>query len=296
MTQISNQKEESTVAPNTEAATSNRKTAWIGLGSILSVASLLAIILASLGYGISLAVEAEFGIPHATVFTSAFELLDLSSVAIMAIVNTGTTAVWSVDGFLKLASKIWVLAVFLFGVWALLLLSVRDWRWPVKKFTILRRDQTWLRTPTRGDSWKQFFQSFIWPTIGTFLGFAVLWLVWAAIFSAPVLLAALPSIGYGLGKAHIKEWIIGAETCVPLATREARQKPKPIPQKTLRSVDCVALTKEGKTIAEGLVVLATSSSIVLYNPTTGAARRERTDGVSIEAVEGASWFESPPRP
>lgn len=296
MTQTSNQAEETSVAAKTDVVASSRKTHLIGLGSVLSVASLLAIILASLGYGVSLAVETEFGLPHATIFTSAFELIDLSSVAIMTIVNIGATSVWSVDGFLKITSKLWLLAIVLFGLWALLLLSVRDWRWPFKKLRMLRRDQTWLRTPTRKDSWKQFFQSFIWPTIGTLVSFVAFWLVWAALFSAPVLLAALPSFGYTLGRTHIKEWVVGAETCAPLATREARQKLNPSSQKTLRAVDCVALTKDGKTLAEGLVVLATSSSIVLYNPITGAARRERTDGVSIEAIEDASWFRSSPRP
>lgn len=296
MTQELNQTEESNDKPATETLTSTRRTVWIGLGSILSVASLLTIILASLGYGVALAVETEFGLPHATVFTSAFELIDLSSVAIMTVINTGITDIWSLDGFLKVASKLWIVAIILFCFWALLLLSVRDWQWPSKKFTILRRDRTWFRTPTRKDSRTQFFQSFVWPAVGTLMAFALIWLVWAALFATPVLLAIAPSFGYTLGKKHIEEWVIGAEMCTPLSTRETRQKMKPVPQKALRRVDCVALSKEGKSIADGVVVLATSSAIVLYNPTTGAARRERTDGVSIEVIEDTSWFTSSSRP
>lgn len=294
MAQTLNPAENLDADPDIRVTPSSHKTASIGLGSALSIASLFAVILASLGYGISLSVESEFGLPHATAFTSAFELIDLSSVAIMAMLDAGLTKMWSIDGFLLVTSKFWVPALILFSCWGLLFVLARTRKWSIKKSSMPIRSQTWFRTPTSQDSWLQFFQSFVWPTTATLTVFSLTWLTSAALFAIPVAVAILPSIGHELGKAHIEKWIVGAEICHPLSTRDARQKSKPRARKPLRAVDCVALSKDGKMIAEGLVVLATSTAIILYNPITGAARRERTDGISIETIEDPSWFKVTP--
>ncbi|MDQ5944739.1 MAG: hypothetical protein QG619_156 [Pseudomonadota bacterium] len=51
---------------------------WITVSA--AAISVGTVILMLLGYGVSLAVEGKFGIPHATVFESGFELLDLASI------------------------------------------------------------------------------------------------------------------------------------------------------------------------------------------------------------------------
>ncbi len=51
---------------------------WLTLSA--AVISVSTVVLMLLGYGVSLAVEGKFGVPHATVFESGFELLDLASI------------------------------------------------------------------------------------------------------------------------------------------------------------------------------------------------------------------------
>src|ERR1035437_6544388 len=69
-----------------EGATSPKesKTNWLAIAA--AVASFTTATLVLLGYGVSLAAETLFGIPHAAVFDSTFELMDLASVAILELI------------------------------------------------------------------------------------------------------------------------------------------------------------------------------------------------------------------
>ena len=49
---------------------------------IASIAAGITVLLGLLGYGVALAAESSFGMPHALLFDSSFELLDLAGLAI----------------------------------------------------------------------------------------------------------------------------------------------------------------------------------------------------------------------
>ncbi|SEL79727.1 hypothetical protein SAMN05518845_111152 [Variovorax sp. YR750] len=284
--------EELAAIPDVPPTNSVQKAAWISLGAIVSVASILAIVLAALGYGVALSVESKFGLPHATIYASTFELIDLSSVAITTLINAGSSILFDIDFWGKVVSSIGGWGIGLVALWAAMLLVIRKWRWQLPRRPSLRRADTWLRTPSREDSLPQFFKSLVaWPTVSAAILFATLWSAIVVSAAIPSLLAIVPVFGYELGQRHTKDWVIGVNACMPLFPRDIREKGIPrSTKKALRVVNCVALSKDGKVFAEGVVVLATSSSVVLYAPLTGAVRRERTDGVSIEVIDNASWF------
>ncbi|MFM9926222.1 hypothetical protein VLK31_24760 [Variovorax sp. H27-G14] len=248
MKRAPDQAEKPSVFLTSQATPINPRTAWVGFGPVLSIASLITIILASLGYGVSLSVESEFGLPHASVFTSAFDLIDLSSVAIMTLLNAAMTDLWSIAGLLHIASRFGMVALILCFVWIVLFLLIRVRKWPSQKFAMPRREKTWFRTPTRDDSHLQLLQSLVWPAIAALSGFASTWIACVVLLAIPVALAILPSIGHELGRAHFKKWVIGAQICTPLRTRDTRQRSKQKTQEPLRAVDCVALSKDGKTL------------------------------------------------
>jgi hypothetical protein len=75
--------EHSSNADHDKAAESAVK--W--LTGIAIAVSIVGVMLASLGYGVSLAAEEKFGMPHSAIFNSAFELIDLGATAIMQIVE-----------------------------------------------------------------------------------------------------------------------------------------------------------------------------------------------------------------
>lgn len=61
-----------------------KEISWFAVAS--SLVSGVTVTLALLGYGLSLAAENLFGIPHAAKFDSAFELIDLARVAVLQII------------------------------------------------------------------------------------------------------------------------------------------------------------------------------------------------------------------
>lgn len=280
--------------PNVSPPVLPTKSSWFGLSTLLSVLSLLSVALASLGYGMSFAVESLFGIPHATIFASVFELIDLSSLPIVTLVSTGGDRLLDLRTLLaSVPTALWILVGALFALWlVVLLLIVPAWRLPLQ-WLKARRPRGWFVRPRRGDSWRQILKSFAWPFAVAASLLAAAWISLLSVCALAALLSIFPLFGYTLGEAHLQRWVIDADVCTPVRTAAQRVLPqkKAADQtdatgKARRSVvTCVSLIKEGQTLITGRVVIASPSAIVVFDPATGKVRRESLGGISVQAVD-----------
>ena len=276
-----------------------KKSPWVGLTALLSILSLLSIALASLGYGMTFAAESVFGIPHATLFASVFELIDLSALPILSVVDGGGRIVFDVRAlFTRAPASLYLVVLALLALWLVMLLVVVPTRWrPVQQ--LLKRAKTlrprdWYRLPRVGDSWSQCGKSFVWPLTASVGFLLAAWISLVLVCGFAAALSLLPLFGYELGQAHLRRWVVEADVCTPLKTASQRtssmegkrvQGSGAPDGKTRRVVACVSLIREGRIAITGRVIAASSSAIAVYDPATGAVRRESLAGLSVQVVE-----------
>ncbi len=256
----------------------------------LSISSAAVIVLALLGYGVALSAEASFGIPHSVIFNSTSDLLTLGGWAViqmMLILNKLSEwgfyvkiweATWPAT---KIALVIMAALVALGGIAFATQYLLRRWPW-------LRRAVEQLR----GSTHKKVL------AIASFLIFVlaaplvVMPLTMLAILIGIMFLVSLLSIvpiaGLQAGKAHIDDWVVGPEFCVPLQSRHARLQVKP-PVKDgspkIKVSTCVTVKKTSGTEYRGRVVFSTFNAVVLYDPEAGSVRRVSTEDASLEVID-----------
>ena len=102
-----------------------KEISWFAVAA--SLVSIVTVTLALLGYGVSLAAENLFGIPHAAMFNSAFELIDLTSVAVLQIIPAIDQALSKWTFYVNLYRAQW--PTIILAVAAVLLMAV-GWYWP----------------------------------------------------------------------------------------------------------------------------------------------------------------------
>lgn len=242
------------------------------------------LVLILLGYGVSLALETMFGIPHATLFESSFELIDLASVAVMQSLPAIVEALgkWStyVDVFKRAISTL----VVLFVAW--LLFAVLLW-WKRSRH---------VEKPSATDEQPQGKTSFVRQQLlaFAFIVIAPLLSVAGVVFVAGfmTIISIIPAIGLTAATAYINDTVINPEHCNPLVSLEQRRKAEPAKSESERgkfNAQCVRITKDGDPVASGRVVFATSKAIILYRPDGGVSRASLGDSV-IEVLA-----ELPPR-
>lgn len=259
------------------------KTSWLTIGA--GIVSTTTVILILLGYGVAWSVESTFGIHHSSVFQSPMELIDLSSIALLgfsSLMEKGFSEAGSLLLYLY-QSFGWIL-----GVVAGLYLTVAAIGWfyePQKKG---------LKKTTNHSErlhWGLTAKRYLWTN--TIIGLIILVYPIFSIASIAamgvfvILLASVPIIGMGAGKMYISERVIGPEVCLSYARLDDRRHPqKPSPsskEEVVKGVHCIALTKDGKTLASGRVVVYTSSAIVLVD-TQGKAQRFSTSDVTVASI------------
>lgn len=87
-----------------ETATQQQKKQPFGwLGETAAILSLVGLVLSLSGYGVALSAENKFGMPHATLFTSAFDLLDLSGRALMNVLTGAVETLQNPEFYFQLA-------------------------------------------------------------------------------------------------------------------------------------------------------------------------------------------------
>src|SRR6478752_6357979 len=78
-----------------------RSSNWLAL--LISIASVAGIVLALLGYGVAIAVQSKFGVPHSMTFSSSLELFNLGCWAVAQVL----TSINEGSAWLKAVREIW---------------------------------------------------------------------------------------------------------------------------------------------------------------------------------------------
>ncbi|RZL92407.1 MAG: hypothetical protein EOP76_11645 [Variovorax sp.] len=265
-------------APGDDIVT--RSTNWLTV--VLAFASASGIILALLGYGVALAVEARFGLPHTFTFNSTLDLFSLGTWAIADLL-TGSYS-WSSWAFYKdvlvrsarVLMPVFVMCLIGFVLfWAWLSASRRlSRRHPQQK---LRAAKVVFKRNARQKSWVVSGSIFLFSSIVTTLLIPVAAIGIAALtFVFCVLAAVLPGIGLTAGKSHIDKWVVQPTSCHSNAPEVARA-PGPM-------ANCLSIKRADNSVEKGRVVFATSTSVILYDPSTGHAKRLGIEGSVITTI------------
>jgi len=258
--------------PNTPPRTATR-TLTASLAAMVALASVVAIVLSLLGYGFALAVESELNIPHAQLLGTSSDLLSLSTYAIMEALTTPFWDIWRAQQRQMLGAAI-VTSIASMVVGAFI---ARKDIWPGLK---------WQRKKRRTPEQRRRFLIRLIPAFGVFSGltlYALYALTIAAVYVVIALLATTPAIGFASGQRFVEKHVIQPEMCAPLRPRSARLSPRR-PAKTPASATCLQVSADNKVIAKGRLVAATTGSIVLFDPTSGVARRVPTQGVVVQPI------------
>lgn len=257
------------------------------LAIFLTVVSIVAVCLSLVGYGVALSAESVFGIPHALLFTSNFELLELS---VWAVVHA-VIAIPKIQlglGYVKLLIAFFPFFLFIFLVTSGFVWVVRSGK-PVAWFR--RKTPNWLRgisQPPRahdsGRSWTvklALYSALMWVII-PLLPLAAL----VASVCALLLLVTAPEFGMQFGSIHLSRYVIAPKSCVRIQTQSERLSTAVTKHKTTDDqATCVRLANHQGHIASGRVAFATSSAVILFDPITGRVVRVPTKDVLVEAID-----------
>lgn len=248
--------------------------------------SIGAVILMLLGYGVSLAVEGRFGVPHATVFDSGFELLDLASIVFFQSIPAIAKLLGTWQTYREAYTQLMPFLVFMWVVWVAFAL----WGWRRKIYLKPRAEKR------AAPSDKERRKSYLMKIAGMLTLISVSPLVSllgvVIIQIAMVLLSMFPYVGYMAGVTYIDEQVLKPDHCMSLISLEQRREPSRVSNTASQPVaQCVAVKKDRETVADGRVVFATSKAIVLYRP-DGSVKRVPLDDSTIEVVSSLPAIDS----
>lgn len=269
------------------SATENAKSSvnWFAVGA--GVVSLGSVVMVLLGFGVSLAVETSFGLPHAAVFDSTFELMDLASIAVIELIPAVADVLK--DGVML--GKLYKESGPILGVFAgiYLFLTLIGWFYEVpgrsneRKITSAKMQRLhWGMTAKRYICGNALIglAILLYPLL-SLLGLIVFLL-------AATVLAIAPIVGMRAGNAYIAKWVVVPEKCrSPVSLEKMRNQLNSKPSDAANSprfADCVSLRKDKELIASGRVVFSTSKAMVLVDE-AGKAKRVSTSGVVVEVTD-----------
>lgn len=248
------------------------KLAAAGAAALTTITGVLAL----LGYGVSLALETMFGIPHATIFESSFELLDLASIAVMQSLPAIIEALgkWATyEDIYKRALPI--LSVF-FVAW--LIFAGLLWWKNSRKDTKSKADKA--KPEKKLAVIYRYLPVFLLILLSPLVSIAGVVLVAAFL----IILSIVPIIGLVAANSYLNDTVIQPKHCNPLIGLEERRKPAvKKAEKGGYGAQCIVITKDGKPVASGRIVFATSKAIILYSPNGGVTRASLGDSI-IEVV------------
>ena len=271
-----------------------KKSDNFSLPSIISVISLVSLVLYLTGLGVALSVETNFGMPHVAVFGSGFDLLQLSIWGISRFIVGFGEAVRDIRLYWKLLTGSWPLLIGVFASWTLLVIILKTSPWTGKKPENTGRIKKWLKAPSFKDesTGRLLVHGVVLSVLVAVLGPLVALAAVLGIAFLCVALAVLPIIAIAAGDVHIRDYVIGAESCAPLANRETRmqwasEKKSRANKKNEdreKVANCVKIIREGDVVGVGRIVFATSDAIVLYSPNSGAVTRVPLKDSVVEVV------------
>lgn len=252
--------------------------------SILAMVALLGLLLTLAGYGVALSVESQFGLPHASIFKSNFDLFSLS----VWFVTWGLSHSLEMLGSIFRMSAYWkaIGVATLIAIACCLIVVFIDFtqRWSTR--TNLKG-----RFPNlKNTSEVKFAAIFtgLFSGVFTFIAAITVPLLLCIALLFCLLIGIVPITSMEAGESHIRKYVVGPTRCISPLTREQRMtkanKTEVTKKEREYGANCVKILDGEKTIASGRVVFSTTELIVLYDPETGKVTRESTSGRSIEVV------------
>ncbi|WP_308922887.1 hypothetical protein [Janthinobacterium sp. J1-1] len=240
----------------------------------LTIISSISLMLTLLGYGVAMAVETTFGLPHQAVYSSVLDLIGLSVYALISLIlEIDKIRWWSIfEQFWK--HSLFVAACIFFFVCCVIYLRTRQAR------TLARIHRFWhsFKPTIQGDS---ISKSLAKGAIGSILfgGFMLFLpsLIVGALLFIVMLISIVPIFGSQLGTLYFLKFVITPTTCEPVRSSTALQPLLSAPRKknapTVSTANCVALFKDKTRVAIGRVVVSTPAAIVLFEPVSGSTWR-----------------------
>lgn len=249
---------------------------------IAGLFSLLATLLTLTGFGVSLAVD-EFSVTHSALLGSSFDLLDLSSWAVLSLLSTATNMSFWKFYLSLLASALPGIIV----AYILLASLVLYLKFPQVSSSVIRTSLRFIShlKPKKEDgsaSWLIKIAIFC-----TFGGLILPVFYLAAIASALIIgsiLLIAPVSGYFVGKTHIAEHVVKPTSCAlnksHLVTTTDRKSGA-----SREYATCVSVQTGKDPERRGRVVFSTSTAIILYDPTSGKTTRIPMRDAVIESID-----------
>jgi len=274
---------------NTDKVKTRSSVAWG-----ITVISLVSLVLTLLGFGVALAIESDFGVPHETVYSSVFDLIGLSVYALLSLVMGLGKITWG-----PLLEQAWppalLVAVGTFScISCLAYLKGQSSRIQ----TMRRRLRRYFGQPTPNDSTIDLLRKGA-GVSGLFGGIVLItpFLLIAALIIITVLISIVPMFGMQAGKSYFRKYVVTPTVCAPVKSRSAMMQDGSKPEKKGASpvspATCVALLKDETQVAIGRVVVSTTGAIVLFEPFSGAVRRIPTNELTVVPVSDIAHASQP---
>ena len=257
-----------------------------GITCGITIISTVSLFLTLLGYGVSLAVETIFGMPHQTVYSSVLDLIGLSVYALLSMVlGLGDIAWWPLFDQVWPTSLIATAGMFILMCSTIYLKHRSD-----RASARTRRFWQFFRWPNNGDSTTRLVGK---GTIGSIAFGAVVFItpfvIMVALMAGIFLLSVVPILGMQLGSHYFERYVVRPTMCMPVrssaALIQAWSAPRNKNGSTASTATCVGLLKDGTQIAAGRVVVSTPATIVLFDPASGAVRRIPIGEVTVLPIE-----------
>ena len=251
----------------------------------ITIISTISLILTLLGYGVALAVEILFGMPHETVYSSILDLIGLSVYSIISMVLRLEEITWP-----PLFDEAWPhglsAAACMFGLLSILAFlrthrerigarMQRFWRY----FKPAAAQEPFLHLLGKSAIASSLFGGAV---------FAAPFFIVSTIMAIMVLISIIPLLGMQLGQHYLRQYVVSPVACTPVLSRRAMLKPSPSPPirtaPALPTASCVTLLQGGAPVASGRVVIATSTAIVLFEPDNGSVMRVPVGELTVVPV------------
>ncbi|MEO8021378.1 hypothetical protein [Polaromonas sp.] len=278
-----------------EVTVHKQATNWLAV--VVSISSVSGIVLALLGYGVALAVQTRFGLPHPLTFSSTLELFNLGCWAVVQILadSFNFSVIWNAVRELWATTWPMTVAVVVFAIVSALTLRLI--------VVIIRKSRPWLSNLTgragSGDGINGFFTrnprilrtlAILAGSLGLVIGTPLLmaFSLVALVFLC-ALLALIPSVGLTVGKAYLDDWVIRPTVCMPVLNRDAliaKRAAKPAPSASLKTyaAHCIAIVRAKEEIDRGRVIFATTSAVILFDPRNGDVRRVPLQDATVKVI------------
>lgn len=274
---------------------SKASTNWLAL--LLSISSVIGIVLALLGYGVAIAVQSRFGLPHSMTFSSTLELFNLGCWAVAQILIDGRdpSVLWRTVRELWAGSwplTVTVAALLAGGGLALwfIMNMVRKLRTWVSRIVGQQGSDPGLMGFFRRHPHVLKITVFLTSSFGLVIGTPlVMALGLIALVGLCALLALIPSVGIAVGTTYIDDWVIRPTVCLPVLDRDAliikrAAGPASAGGPKVYAANCISIVRSKEELDRGRVIFATPNAVILFDPRTGDVRRVSIDGATIKVV------------